>query len=111
MKPIKTKAQIRAELEREIASFVGEGGQVDQVPKGLSGLHDNVNIFAQGFNGQTRAKRTPVTDVVNALDERKKPLPLNKPQVDYRWLWWTFALGVGRWLKRAAMALHCGGFH
>lgn len=72
MKPLKTKAQIRKELEDAIAAFHQEGGAVREIPKGLSGIPDNTNLFAQGFNGKSSQPRTPVGDEVAALEARKK---------------------------------------
>ena len=74
MKPLKTKAEVRAELEQAIANYMDGGGEVNAVPRGLSGNPHNVNIFAQGFNGRTAQPRTPVTDSVKALEERRHPV-------------------------------------
>lgn len=71
MKPLKTKAQIRQELEEAMSAFQNEGGYVREVPRGLSGIPDNTNLFAQGFNGKTAQARTSVGDEVKALEARK----------------------------------------
>lgn len=55
-----------------MAAFHDEGGAVREIPKGLSGIPDNTNLFAQGFNGKSSQSRTPVGDEVAALEARKK---------------------------------------
>lgn len=73
MKPILTKAQIRAQLEQAMSEFHNNGGEVKDVPRGLSGINDNVNIFAQGFSRTNQQARTPVNEQVQSLEERKVP--------------------------------------
>ena len=71
MKPAKTKQEIRAELDRETADYVGHGGVVENVPRGKSGNETNRNLFGSfGANSQPQ-KRTSLDDVVKVLDERK----------------------------------------
>ena len=76
MKPLKTKAQIRAELEEAMSQYMAEGGAINTVPRGLSAIVDNRNLFAQGFAGQTSASlpRIPLTDVIETLEARKRGL-------------------------------------
>jgi hypothetical protein len=71
MKPLKTKAQVRAEIEQAMASYMAEGGEIKSVPRGLSGNPNNVNIFAQGFNGRTAEPRTLLVDTVKTIEARK----------------------------------------
>ena len=68
------KAEKRLELEREIAAFLNQGGTVHKVPNGVSG-HDNPtqSPFAKNSPIEPRQERTPLTEVVKAIDERKKP--------------------------------------
>lgn len=73
MKPIITKAQIRAQLEQAMSEYHNKGGEVKDVPRGISGITDNVNIFAQGFSRNNKQARTPVSEEVKALEERKHP--------------------------------------
>lgn len=73
MKPIITKAQMREQLEQAMAEYHTKGGEVKDVPRGLSGMTDNVNIFAQGFSRSHQQARTPVSEAVKALEARKHP--------------------------------------
>ena len=73
MKPPKTKAQMRAELDQAIAAYQSDGGEVQQIPRGLSGNPHNVNLFAQqNFSGKRAGERTQVNDAVQALEARKQ---------------------------------------
>ncbi len=77
MKPVPSKAQIRSELENQIEDFLREGGTVEAVPRGQSGHLDNINPFTnQPQSPPSSQSRTPLNDVVKALDERKKTKPL-----------------------------------
>ena len=81
MKPVKTKAQMRAELEQAIADYRHDGGEVQQIPRGLSGNPHNVNLFAQqSFSGKPSEQRTPVNDAVKAVEARRHPTRHNRPK-------------------------------
>lgn len=82
MKPLKTKAQIRAELEDAMNSYLTQGGEVLDVPRGVSAIVDNRNLFAQGFAGQTAATtRTLVNGEIENLEARKKGILVPAPRV------------------------------
>jgi hypothetical protein len=97
MKPTKTKAQIRAELDEAIASFEAAGGQVRSIDRGVSG-NPNTHLFRQAFNLSESGTRTPVVEVVQAIESRKHPTlqkrqkPKRKLVTDdfgepLRWVW------------------------
>lgn len=73
MKPLPTKAQLRAELERQVQDYLQTGGQVKDIPRGQSGQVDNRNLFGSLGQSPPRQERTPVDDVVQALEARKHP--------------------------------------
>lgn len=74
MKVIKTKAQIRAEIEQQVENYLDDGGAVDDIAQGVSGHTSDINPYARTtFFSQPVQTRTPVDDIVKALDERKKP--------------------------------------
>lgn len=72
MKPIKTKAQIRSEIEEQIAQYIAAGGAVEEVPVGKSGNTTNANLFANATAFEPKKNRTLVNDVIKSVDERKK---------------------------------------
>ena len=72
-KPV-SKAQIRAELERETERFLKRGGEVERVPQGLSGKDPseppvflNRRLFVE-----PRTTRTLVPEVVAAIEARRQ---------------------------------------
>ncbi len=75
MKPIVTKAQIRAELDAQIQDFLHEGGTVKPIPKGESGHLGNHSLFANQGGAAPPQPRTPVDEELKALEERKHPQP------------------------------------
>lgn len=92
VKPPVTKADIRRELNRQVDSYLREGGQVHEIPRGLSGrgpadgplpaapLFDKQ---PQGEAGEgTRESRTYLTDVIAAIESRRKPpaAPKTRPR-------------------------------
>lgn len=72
MQPLKTKAQLRAELENQMSKFLGKGGSVEAVPNGVSGNIDNRHLFASGSFSNEKIERTPLSELVKEIEERKK---------------------------------------
>lgn len=75
-----SKDDIREELERETERFLRGGGQVQNVPQGLSGrdageptLYLNRRLFVE-----PRGSRTLVPEVVAAIESRRKQKPARK---------------------------------
>ncbi|HMW71239.1 MAG TPA: hypothetical protein PKD17_05440 [Cellvibrionaceae bacterium] len=99
MQPIKTKAQIRAELAADVAQYLVQGGEVADIPRGVSGFRDNTNPYSFQSESAPRQERTPLNDVMRTLDARKrgklsvyKPKPKKKLITDdfgepLRWVW------------------------
>ena len=84
MKPTKTKHALREELNREIQAFLDGGGEVKHVARRVSGNLDNKNLFSfAGSDSNVKSDRTPLTEVVKALEKRKKDgaKPLGKKKV------------------------------
>ena len=73
MKPVPTKAELRAELERQIQDYLHTGGVVQAVPRGQSGQLDNRNLFGSLGQNPPRQERTPVDKAGQALEARKHP--------------------------------------
>ena len=84
MKPIKTKAQIREELNAEIQSYLSGGGAVKNIPRGVSGNIHNKNLFIYVSDGPRSNPRTMLTHIVKRLEERKGKNTLQKPKAPER---------------------------
>ncbi len=78
-----TKREIRQQMEQEISQYLTEGGEVKEFQRGESGLiNGKLNDRSSGF-GQGKQQRTPLNDVLNTVDERKKSgntSPVDKPR-------------------------------
>jgi hypothetical protein len=76
MEKPKSKAELRAELEREINAYLHRGGTVQRVAHGISGqdaLQRPRPPTAQLFT-RARVERTPVNDVIAAIEARRAAL-------------------------------------
>jgi hypothetical protein len=70
MKPIKTKHQLRAEMEAEMEAFLARGGSVQNYEQGESGREANAPLPTT-IESQKQT-RTPVLDEIKAIEERRK---------------------------------------
>jgi hypothetical protein len=103
MKPVRSKKDIHSELEKQIQAFVASGGNINQIERGQSGFsHEKpwINPFKSGETAKAPS-RTPVPDVVAAIEARKsskkaKPKRNTKPKKKWilddfgepvRWVW------------------------
>ena len=73
MKPIKTKRQLRDELNQQVKDYLQEGGAVNNVPQGVSGRENSQSPLVSIFDGASSEDRTPVPEVVAAIEARKNP--------------------------------------
>jgi hypothetical protein len=72
VKKFPTKADLRIELQNRIDDYTRQGGEIDQIPRGLSGrLNPNESLQTPLFDGP-KTNRTPIPEVVAALDSRQK---------------------------------------
>ncbi len=78
MKKALSKADIRADLEQAVDDFLRGGGQVENVPRGTSGIADRnappPYLETALFVGP-RVPRTPVPEVVAAIEARRRDKP------------------------------------
>jgi hypothetical protein len=75
LKPPVTKADLRRELDRQIDAYLREGGQVQEIPRGISGREpsDGPLPAAPFCGGENKEKRAYLTDVIAAIEARRKP--------------------------------------
>ena len=77
MKTLKSKKQVRDELNALVDQYIEEGGDIKEFSLGESGRDVNLPLNkAPAIEKNTQA-RTPVSDVVKTIEERKKNK--NKP--------------------------------
>lgn len=65
-----TKAELRQQLDDEVQNFIKHGGQVQELPRGATGLVDG-RYQALGFDRRPES-RTDVTDVLKTIDQRRE---------------------------------------
>jgi len=86
MKKHRSKRELREQLDQEIRDFLSHGGEVKTVERGTTGLVDGrYNDHSLGFE-KPREDRTPLEDVLKAIDQRKeqKRLSTKKPVLPKR---------------------------
>jgi hypothetical protein len=67
-----TKREIRQQMNNEVEQYLIKGGAVQEFERGESGLvNGKIDERSTGF-AQSKQERTPLTDALNAVDERKK---------------------------------------
>ncbi|HEY7883470.1 MAG TPA: hypothetical protein VIC08_00810 [Cellvibrionaceae bacterium] len=77
---IKTKKQVRQELEMAMRDYLDRGGYVNQVASGISGREDHNRPLPHVFDKKSETEtRTPLSELVAVIDQRRKPAPL-KPR-------------------------------
>ena len=71
MMKLKTKHQIRKELQDEINQFLSTGGSIEQIAQGQSGKELGANLNQAIPFTEEKQSRTLLTEEIKALDERK----------------------------------------
>ncbi len=71
MKKRPTKRDVRNQLDQEIVDFLQQGGEVQEMPHGASGLVDGRYGQALTFEGG-REQRTPVNEALNNISQRRE---------------------------------------
>jgi hypothetical protein len=69
------KKDIRKDLESEVEAFLRQGGEIKPIERGETGLDRNKpwsNPFQSGQSQESPKERTPVPEVLAAIDARKQ---------------------------------------
>lgn len=66
-----SKAEIRQELEQQVADYMREGGEIKQIRSGISGLEHGTLLRPPFSDGKPVQSRTPALDVLAAIDARR----------------------------------------
>lgn len=70
----KTKRHQRDELNAKIDAYLNRGGKVSTIERGISGRENATKALPHVFDKTgTSETRTPVNDIIDTLDERRKP--------------------------------------
>jgi hypothetical protein len=79
-KPV-SKAEIRAQLERETKRFLNGGGTVEDIPRGISGKEagEPPVFLNQALFVEPKATRTLIPEVVAAIEARRQERFKRKP--------------------------------
>lgn len=78
VKKLRTKAEIRAEIENQISDYLLEGGHVEDCPRGQSGREAALHPFKVQPNDKPAEPRTPVGEAIAAIESRKHSAPAKK---------------------------------
>lgn len=104
MKRPPSKKDIRHDLEDQVEAFLREGGEIEWVDRGRSGLEANKpwsNPFHASPSDEPKSSRTPVPEVVAAIDSRKQKKPpqttRNQRRPRKQWIYDDFGEPV-RWV-------------
>lgn len=75
MKKLLTKAELRAQLAREMEQYLDQGGAIRSVEQGVSGRETGAPLrpATRELFIEPRAERTQIPDVIAALEARRKP--------------------------------------
>lgn len=73
-----SKSELRAQLQREVQEYLEHGGQIEEVPAGVSGRDDNRIIQTPVFD-TPKSERTPVPEVVASIESRRRQKPAAQP--------------------------------
>jgi len=75
-----TKSDIRKELDSQVRDFLEDGGELEQVDRGVSGRFDKngpIKSNSMAFDAPKEG-RTLVTDAIANIEARKHPEPVKK---------------------------------
>jgi len=73
-----SKANIRDDINDQVADFLNNGGAIDEVQQGLSGREGAEGPLKPDNSSfqQPKVERTYVPEVIAAIDERRNPKPV-----------------------------------
>lgn len=103
MKRPPNKKDIRKDLEKQVEEFLREGGEIKPVERGTSGYEKNKpwsHPFQASPADEPRKERTPVPEVVAAIEARrhhKSPVKPKRHRPRKKWIYDDFGEPV-RWV-------------
>lgn len=76
-----SKAELRQALDRQVASFLSRGGRIHCIDRGETALDKRSAPLRAPIFDQPKSDRTPLTEVINALDQRRADRLKRKPAI------------------------------
>ena len=77
---LKSKREIRHEMEQAIDQYLNKGGKINRVDRGISGYDINQNPSQNTpLNSGAQQTRTLLTETVKRIDQRKQNKKANEP--------------------------------
>ncbi len=67
-----TKADLRSDLNKDVAAFLSRGGSIEHFEPGETALEARVSPLRTPIFNEPKTERTPVDDVMAALDARRR---------------------------------------
>ena len=67
-----SKADLRSDINRDVEAFLARGGSIERFEPGETVLQARVSPLRTPIFNEPRTERTPVDDVVAALDARRQ---------------------------------------
>lgn len=68
----RSKSDLRSDLSRDVAAFLSKGGTIAEHAPGETALEARVAPLHTPLFSEPKGERTPVDDVVAALEERRR---------------------------------------
>ena len=77
MKKLISKAEVRTEINSQVDDFLDRGGEVANIPQGISGRDEKTSVTRSLFD-KPREARTYVPEVIAAIESRKPSAPVSE---------------------------------
>lgn len=67
-----TKAELRKKLQSAVDSYIQEGGEIHEIPRGLSGREGNNGLLETPLFDSPKNSRTYVTELIANIESRRR---------------------------------------
>lgn len=67
-----TKAELRKKLQSAVDHFIQKGGEIHEIPRGLSGREGNNGLLETPLFDTPKSSRTYVTELIANIESRRK---------------------------------------
>ena len=77
-----SKEELRQALERQVTTFLSRGGRIHCIDRGETALDKRSAPLRTPIFNQPKSDRTPLTDVINTLDQRRTDRLKRRPAIE-----------------------------